>query len=775
MMAKRSRVKIPWPGPRPYSEAEWRLFRGRAQEVARVINVMNGGPLTMLTGDSATGKTSLVRAGLVPELRNRRYHARGSLEKWPTLILRRWGAEGGHTVDEILLGQIGEAIKDIRRWGEQESQRAALQDAEEFEECLGDIAAPSEVVTEHPGASDRAVAALLTIAAKLEEQGRSSSPLGLILILDQFEEVLRPGGQTAAAAVRIVSDLYRFGQDTIKILISMRQEYLYALKDLEQLVGGLASRSVVLKPMTKPTMIEVVGKVANRGGLPISEDAAKQVVGWLKVRGEQGNGTAGRSTEKELGQQVASSPDLLRLQAVLWELFRFALEKEKTTVTAKVVKEFLGENDEEPARLVDGALERWVEYAIRKDIKRQIGKQSSNGVDEDSVYERWLLRDACMDRETLDSQVRRIAVRIGPNLSSMDYKVPQEENVLFRLSMGEEIWRLGMKDARKKKLMEITSEDPPRLNSESLGLQDQVSDSSVIELLAGVAKRQAWSPARTGNELAVCFRETLDRLARGNVLLQTKREIEGSPAVVWELVHDQFGPAFANWGRDNKDTWRDCEGSIVICNGVQPITVREGYLKPAPQDTRYVVRDVSWRGCKIEPIGEEGLVLEDVEFEDCFLTGTVFQRCVFKGGVFRRCVMNGGLFVECEFLASECGKFLCFEACEPRSLGIIESAVEGLEFRDCKMYQPTLGGCSLSGDVKFSGRSRVVQGFFDFDRLGSVGAVVFSDASRGFMCSGSERCWGYVKMDREAKLLSEPLPGDFLSSGEDKDLGMTIG
>jgi len=767
-VTKEANVEIPWPGPRPYSEAEWQLFRGRADEVTRVINVMTGGPLTILTGDSATGKTSLVRAGLVPELRNRRYHPEGSLLKWPTLLLRRWGAEGGHTVEEILVGQLGEAIKDIRRWGEQESQSAAIEDAKIFENCLAQDRSSCRDGTE-------ALRALLTIAGKMKEQGNEDSPLGLILILDQFEEVLRPGGETAASAVRIVSDLYRYGQDTIRVLLSMRQEYLYALKDLELLVGGLASRSVVLKPLTKPTMIEVVGKVAERGGLPISEDAAKKVVGWLKVKREQSRGAKLGSLDREGRQETSSSPDLLRLQAVLWELFRFAVEKEESTVTVKVLEEFLREKDEGPEGLVDGALERWVEYAIRKEIQSGRGQASGRSRDEASIYEKWLLRDGCMQRETLDAQVRRIAVRIGPNLSSMDYKVPQEENVLFRLSMGEEIWRLGMKDARRKKLMEIIDEDPPRLNADTLGLQDRIDDPSLLELVAGLARKDEWSPARTANELVVCFRETLDRLARGNVLLQTKREIGGSPAVVWELVHDQFGPAFANWGRDNKDTWKDCEASIVICNGVQPITVREGHLGHGPRETCYRIRHVSWRGCKIEPIGEEGLVLEGVEFEDCFLTGTIFENCVFKGGAFRRCVMNGGLFVGCVFQASESGGVLLFEDCQPSSLGIIDSDIGGVEFRDCTLYQPTIGNCSVSGDVRFSGRSRVVQGFFDFERAGNVGAVVFSDASRGFMCSGSERSWGFVKMDRQAKLLSEPLPGDFLGSRREEDFGMGIG
>lgn len=58
----------PFPGPRPYAVDEAEHFLGRAGERRDLAGLVVANPLTVLYGRTGAGKTSLLRAGLVPEL-----------------------------------------------------------------------------------------------------------------------------------------------------------------------------------------------------------------------------------------------------------------------------------------------------------------------------------------------------------------------------------------------------------------------------------------------------------------------------------------------------------------------------------------------------------------------------------------------------------------------------------------------------------------------------------------------------------------------------------
>src|SRR6185503_1115412 len=89
----------PWPGPRPYDEPEWRVFAGRNKEIRDVFRQLVAHRLTVVSGPSGAGKTSVIGAGEVPLLRRRRYRLSaatghdnaGQSAEWPVLVLRDWG------------------------------------------------------------------------------------------------------------------------------------------------------------------------------------------------------------------------------------------------------------------------------------------------------------------------------------------------------------------------------------------------------------------------------------------------------------------------------------------------------------------------------------------------------------------------------------------------------------------------------------------------------------------------------------------------------------
>ena len=61
----------PWPGLESYEESANDYFCGREHEAERLLDKVLDAPVTVLYGRSGLGKTSLLRAGLFPLLRER--------------------------------------------------------------------------------------------------------------------------------------------------------------------------------------------------------------------------------------------------------------------------------------------------------------------------------------------------------------------------------------------------------------------------------------------------------------------------------------------------------------------------------------------------------------------------------------------------------------------------------------------------------------------------------------------------------------------------------
>jgi hypothetical protein len=63
----------PWPGLAAYDEAAKRFFHGRAAESAELLRLIRLSPFVALFGKSGLGKSSMLQAGVFPELRTARF------------------------------------------------------------------------------------------------------------------------------------------------------------------------------------------------------------------------------------------------------------------------------------------------------------------------------------------------------------------------------------------------------------------------------------------------------------------------------------------------------------------------------------------------------------------------------------------------------------------------------------------------------------------------------------------------------------------------------
>jgi WD40 repeat protein len=62
-------TREPYPGKRPYSEDDSRFFHGRQEEIYNLLQALTEFDLVLLEGPAMVGKTSVINAGLLPQLR----------------------------------------------------------------------------------------------------------------------------------------------------------------------------------------------------------------------------------------------------------------------------------------------------------------------------------------------------------------------------------------------------------------------------------------------------------------------------------------------------------------------------------------------------------------------------------------------------------------------------------------------------------------------------------------------------------------------------------
>src|SRR5262249_29541810 len=82
-------VRNPFPGLRPFQTDEAHLFHGRREQVSELLQRMARRRFLAVVGTSGTGKSSLVRAGLLPALYRGYMGTAGS--RWRIAVMRPGG------------------------------------------------------------------------------------------------------------------------------------------------------------------------------------------------------------------------------------------------------------------------------------------------------------------------------------------------------------------------------------------------------------------------------------------------------------------------------------------------------------------------------------------------------------------------------------------------------------------------------------------------------------------------------------------------------------
>src|SRR4029453_16991428 len=118
----------PFPGLRPFEAEEDHLFFGREKEIGDLLRRLGSHRFLSVIGTSGSGKSSLIRSGLIPSLHNGLMARTGS--SWRIALMRPGEDPIGHLAAALdhpnVLGQTGELASTSRVLLEATLRRGSL-------------------------------------------------------------------------------------------------------------------------------------------------------------------------------------------------------------------------------------------------------------------------------------------------------------------------------------------------------------------------------------------------------------------------------------------------------------------------------------------------------------------------------------------------------------------------------------------------------------------------------------------------------------------------
>lgn len=233
----------PFPGLRPFDAHENHLFFGRDGQSDDLLRRLRRQRFIAVVGTSGSGKSSLVRAGLLPALHGGFMLGAGS--SWRVAVLRPGNNPIGH---------LAQALRQ--------------------EEVLGNKDDDQEIqlsITE--AGLRRSDLGLIDVV----RQARVPAHDNLLIVVDQFEELFRVKGATgaarsddAAAFVKLLLEATRQTELPIYVLITMRSDFLGDCAQFRDLPEMINDGQYLIPRMTRDQRREAITGPVAVGGAEIT-------------------------------------------------------------------------------------------------------------------------------------------------------------------------------------------------------------------------------------------------------------------------------------------------------------------------------------------------------------------------------------------------------------------------------------------------------------------------------------------------------------------------
>jgi len=229
-------VKNPFPGLRPFEFGDNHLFFGRDEQTTELTTRLRKNRFVAVVGTSGSGKSSLVRAGLLPELLSGTMAGAGS--SWETAIMRPGGDPLSNLANSII--------------------EADLYDPEEE-----DIASQVRATLTRSGLG----------LVEAMRQSDLSEGTNFLLVVDQFEEIFRfrrsedATDEQAAFFVNLLLEASAQTNLPLYVIITMRSDFLGECSQFPRLADTVNEGEFLIPRLNRDQRKEaILGPVKVAGG-----------------------------------------------------------------------------------------------------------------------------------------------------------------------------------------------------------------------------------------------------------------------------------------------------------------------------------------------------------------------------------------------------------------------------------------------------------------------------------------------------------------------------
>ncbi len=253
--------RAPYPGLAAFQKEDAAIYKGRDPEIISTIETLEGlrqrGPnaphFVLLLGASGSGKSSLVRAGLIPRLRLKR--------GWLILSPFRPLLKPISSMAETLSGAFKEAgmPKPVSEIEENLIQAA------QFDPPDGSV--------------------LLNLIRELRIESRSQNDTTLLLNIDQGEELFAPNGrQQTNLLLGLLRNAIEEADGHLMVLVTIRSEFLGTFQEQPFLLAPHYGKKlfqyekITLDPLPIERFREIINEPAELAGLVVDNDLVERMV-----------------------------------------------------------------------------------------------------------------------------------------------------------------------------------------------------------------------------------------------------------------------------------------------------------------------------------------------------------------------------------------------------------------------------------------------------------------------------------------------------------------
>ena len=246
----------PYPGLRPFQSDEDFLFFGREEQISELLHLLQRHRFLAVVGSSGSGKSSLVRCGLMSQLHGGMMLDAGA--EWTTAVMQPGGDP---------LARLAQSLIDAEIY------------SDERDDALYQIMATIN------RSSQGLVEAI--------KQANLSSRQNILLVIDQFEEIFRfheagqKGQQLAPDFIRWIIQAVNQSEVPIYVVLTMRSDFLGDCSRFTGLAEAINQGEYLVPKLTRDQLQKAIEGPARVAGGEVSRRLIQRLLNDVGEQADQ--------------------------------------------------------------------------------------------------------------------------------------------------------------------------------------------------------------------------------------------------------------------------------------------------------------------------------------------------------------------------------------------------------------------------------------------------------------------------------------------------------